>query len=333
MTPAKSLVEQQLDMITPNAAGIDVASEEMGVCVPPGRTEHNVRKFGALTCDLHAIADWLTECGATTVAMASTGISWIPLYHVLEPRGFTVCLVNARQRTNVSGRPNTDRLDCRWMQRLHSYGLLMPSFRPPDEMRRLRSLLRHRAALIRGAARQTQHLQKALHQMNLLLDKVISDLTGVTGPAILEHILAGERDPVTLAGLRDCRIRAPEDDIVQALQGDSREDHLVVLQQAYEAYPFAQTHIAACDRKVEAWLKKTEKRIDVRDQPRPCTTRRRKNARDNEPTYDARSSADDIYGVDLTEIPGMQASTIQTLLADVGRDLTKWPTAKHWTSW
>ncbi len=334
--PKKSLLEQQLDMINPNAAGIDVASEEMWVCVPPVRAkdkESNVRKFGAFTCDLHAIADWLAMCGVTTVAMESTGIYWIPLYQVLETRGFTVCLVNARQMKNVSGRPKTDRLDCRWIQRLHSYGLLMPSFRPTDEICQLRSLLRHREALIRGAARHTQHMQKALHQMNLLLDKVISDITGVTGTAILEHILAGERDPVTLAGLRDCRIRATEDEIVKALQGDYRAEHLFVLQQAYEAYQFAQTQIAACDGQVEAWLKKTEKRIDVRDQPLPCTTRRRKKARDNEPTYDARSYAYEIYGVDLTEIPGIQASTIQTLLAEVGRDLTKWPTEKHFTSW
>lgn len=335
-TTKKSLLEQQLEMLNPNAAGLDVASEEMWVCIPPDRVKDktsNVRKFGAFTCDLHAIADWLTEYGVTTVAMESTGIYWIPLYQVLETRGFTVCLVNARQMKNVSGRPKTDRLDCRWIQRLHSYGLLMPSFRPPDEICQLRSLLRHREALIRGAARHTQHMQKALHQMNLLLDKVISDITGVTGTAIIEQILAGERDPVPLAGLRDCRIRATPEDIVKALQGDYRDEHLFVLQQAYEAYQFAQTQIAVCDEKVEAWLKQTEKRIDVREHPLQTTTRPRKKARDNEPTYDARSYAYEIYGVDLTQIPGIQASTIQTLLAEVGRDLSKWPTEKHFTSW
>ena len=332
----KSLMEQQLEMINPNAAGIDVASEEMWVCVPPDRAKNkdsNVRKFGAFTCDLHAIADWLTECHVTTVAMESTGIYWIPLYQVLETRGFTVCLVNARQMKNVSGRPKTDRLDCRWIQRLHSYGLLMPSFRPPDEICHLRSLLRHREALIRGAARHTQHMQKALHQMNLLLDKVISDIMGVTGTAIIEHILAGERDPVILAGLRDCRIRASEDDIVKALQGDYRKEHLFVLQQAYEAYTFAQTQIAACDREVEAWLKQTEKTVDIREHPLPSETGRRKKARDNEPTYDARSYVYEIYGVDVTQIPGIQAATVQIMLAEVGRDLTKWPTEKHFTSW
>ncbi len=332
-TTKRSLLEQQLAMINPNAAGIDVASKEMWVCVPADRADPNVRKFGAFTCDLHAIADWLTECRVTTVAMESTGIYWIPLYQVLETRGFEVCLVNARQMKNVSGRPKTDRLDCRWIQRLHSYGLLMPSFRPPDEICQLRSLLRHREALIRGAARHTQHMQKALHQMNLLLDKVISDITGVTGTAIIEQMLAGERDPVSLAKLRDCRIHAPEDDIVKALQGDYREEHLFVLRQAYEAYQFARTQLAACDQAVEAWLQKTEKAIDVRDHPLPPATRPRRKAQDNEPTYDARSYVYEIYGVDLTQIPGLQASTIQTLLAEVGRDMRKWPTEKHFTSW
>lgn len=332
----KSLLQQQLELINPNAAGIDVASTEMWVCVPPDRAkepEGNARKFGAFTCDLHAIADWLTACCVTTVAMESTGVYWIPLYQVLETRGFSVCLVNARQMKNVSGRPKTDRLDCRWIQRLHSYGLLMPSFRPPDDICRLRSLLRHREALIHGAARHTQHMQKALHQMNLLLDTVISNITGVTGMAIIERILAGERDPVTLAGLRDCRIRATEDEIVNALQGDYRDEQLFVLQQAVDAYRFAQTQIAACDGKVEAWLKQTEKRIDLHNQPLPGATRPRKTARDNAPGYDARSYAYEIYGVDLTAIPGIQGSTVQTLLAEVGRDLSKWPTAKHFTSW
>ncbi len=329
----KSQREQQLEMINPNAAGIDVASEEMWVCVPEDRAENNIRKFGAFTCDLYAIADWLKACGVTGVAMESTGIYWIPLYQVLEERGFEVCLVNARQMKNVSGRPKTDRLDCRWIQRLHSYGLLMASFRPDDATCQLRSLLRHRDAVIRGAARHIQHMQKALHQMNLLLDKVISDITGVTGTAIIDRILAGERDPLKLASLRDCRIRATEDEIAKALEGDYRKEHLFVLRQAYEAYQFTQTQMRACDQEIEAWLQKTEKAIDIGEHPLPPATRSRKKARDNEPSYDARSYVYQIYGVDLTQIPGVQASTIQTLLAEVGRDLTKWPTEKHFTSW
>jgi transposase len=332
----KSLRDRKLEMINPNAAGIDVASEEMWVCVPEDRVEQpegNVRKFGAFTCDLYAIADWLAECNVTSVAMESTGIYWIPLYQVLEERGFKVCLVNARQMKNVSGRPKTDRLDCRWIQRLHSYGLLMPSFRPEDEICQLRSLLRHRDALIRGAARHIQHMQKALHQMNILLDKVISDITGVTGTAIISQILAGERDPQALATLRNPHIKTSEAEIAKALEGDYREEHLFVLRQAYEAYHFAQEQMKHCDITIEAWLQRTEKLIDVSKHPLPPSTLCHKKPQNNEPTYDARSYLYGIYGVDLTQIPGFQALTIQTLLSEVGRDLTKWKTEKHFTSW
>jgi transposase len=332
----KSLRDQQLEMINPHAAGIDVASEEMWVCVPHDRGEQpegNVRKFGAFTCDLYAIADWLAECHVTSVAMESTGVYWIPLYQVLEEREFEVCLVNARQMKNVSGRPKTDRLDCRWIQRLHSYGLLMPSFRPDEEICQLRSRLRHRDAVIRGAARHIQHLQKALHQMKLLLDKVITDITGVTGTAIIAQILKGERDPMHLAQLRNPHCKQPEADIAKALEGDYRDEHLFVLRQAYDAYHFAQEQMKQCDITIEAWLQRTEKRIDVTEHPLPPATQIHKTPRNNEPTYDARSYLYEIYGVDLTQIPGFQASTIQTLLAEVGRDLSKWKTEKHFTSW
>jgi transposase len=266
----KSLRDRQLEMINPNAAGIDVASEEMWVCVPEDRVdlpEGHVRKFGAFTCDRYAIADWLQACGVTSVAMESTGMYWIPLYQVLEERGFEVCLVNARQLKNVSGRPKTDRLDCRWIQRLHSSGLLMPSFRPEDAICQLRSLLRHRDAVIRGAARHIQHMQNALHQMNLLLDKVISDMTGVTGMAIISQILAGERNPQVLATLRNPHLKKSEAEIANALEGDYREEHLFVLRQAYEADHFAQEQMQRCAATIEAWLQRTEKVIDAGKHP------------------------------------------------------------------
>jgi transposase len=233
----------------------------------------------------------------------------------------------------VSGRPKTDRLDCRWIQRLHSYGLLMPSFRPDEEICQLRSLLRHRDAVIRGAARHIQHLQKALHQMNILLDKVISDITGVTGTAIIAQILQGERDPVTLATLRNPHIKSSEADIAKALQGDYRAEHVFVLRQASEAYHFAQAQIRACDQAIETWLQRTEKVLDVAEHPLPPSTLQHKKPQRNEPSYEARSYLYAIYGVDLTQIPGFQAATIQTLLAEVGRDLSKWKTEKHFTSW
>ncbi len=187
------------EMLNPNAAGIDVATEEMWVCVPAGRDVQNVRKFGACTDDLYAIADWLSTCGITSVAMESTGVYWIPLYQVLEARGFAVCLTNARHVKNVSGRPKTDRLDCQWIQRLHSDGFLKASFRPTDAVCQIRSIQRHREALIQEASRHVQQMQKAFHQMNVLLPKVVKDITGVTGMAIIQKILDGERNPVKLA--------------------------------------------------------------------------------------------------------------------------------------
>jgi len=194
-------------------------------------------------------------------------------------------------------------------------------------------LLRHRDALIRGAVRHIQHMQKALHQMNILLDKVISDMTGVTGTAIIEQMLAGERDPLTLATLRNPHCKKPAEAIAKALEGDYREEHLFVLRQAYEAYQFTQRQIATCDDEAEKWLTRTEKVIDVREHPLPPATSGRKTRRDNEPSYDARSYIYAIYGVDLTQIPGVGLSTIQTLLSEVGRDLSKWPTVKQFTSW
>ncbi len=329
----KSLLEQQLEMINPHAAGIDVASEEMWVCVPGDRAETPVQKFGAFTCDLYAIADWLKECSVTSVAMESTGMYWIPLYQILEERGFDVCLVNARQLKNVSGRPKTDRLDCCWLQRLHSYGLLMASFRPPDEICQLRSVLRHRDAVIRQSSKHIQHMQKSLHQMNLLLDKVISDITGVTGMLIIQKMLDGEHNPLKLAKLRNPHIKSSENEIAKAFTGDDRDEHLFVLRQAYNGYQFAQRQIRECDRIVERWLQRTEKAIDVTEQPLPESTLQHKRSQKHEPPQTTRTALYEMYGVDLTQIPGLQAASIQTLLAEVGRDMSKWKTEKHFTSW
>ncbi len=265
--------------------------------------------------------------------MESTGIYWIPLFQVLEERGFEVCLVNAKHLKNVSNRPKTDRLDCQWIQRLHSYGLLAPSFRPKDEMCQLRSLLRHRDTLIQEATRHVQHMQKALHQMNLILDTVISDITGVTGMQILQAILNGERRPAILAQYRDCRIKASEDEIAKSLTGTYRDEHLCVLRQAYTAYQGVQQHITLCDQKVETLLKTIDKAIDTTEHPLPPSTTKHRKPQGNDPTYDARTYVYELYGVDLTQVPGFQAATVQTLLSEGGRDMTKWKTAKHVTSW
>jgi transposase len=329
----KVTLAQKLDMLNPNAAGIDIASEEHWVCVPEDRAENHVRRFGAFTRDLYAIADWLKACEVTTVAMESTSIYWIPLFQVLEDRGFNVCLVNARELKNVSGRPKTDRLDCQWIQRLHSYGLLSASFRPEDEICQLRSLLRHRDTVIRQSAQHIQHMQKALHQMNLLLDKVISDITGVTGLKIIRAILHGERNPMTLAQYRDDRIKSTEEDIAKALEGDYRSEHLFVLKQAFHAYHFSKKQIQQCDREIETLLAKMDKPVATTPEPLPPATSSHKKPQRNEPTYDARSYLYALLGVDVTQVPGLQAATVLTLVAETGRDLTKWPTDKQFTAW
>ena len=332
-TTAKSSSKPPLGMLCSSAAGIDIASREHWVCVPENRATPNVRKFGTFTCDLYAIAAWLQECGVTTVAMESTGVYWIPLFQVLEARGFTVCLVNAKHLKNVSNRPKSDRLDCQWLQRLHAYGLLMASFRPPEQLCHLRTLLRHRDAIIRASARHVQHMQKALHQMNLMLDTVITDITGVTGQQIIQAILAGERNPTVLAGYRDYRVRASEERIAKALEGTYQEEHVFVLQHAYAAYQFARQQIAACDQAVERALKRLDKTLDATQTPLPPSPTAPRIPPHNAPTYDARTYVYEVYGVDLTQVPGFQASTIQTLLAEVGCDMNKWPTDKHFTSW
>ncbi len=329
----KSLLEQKLAMINPNAAGIDIASREHWGCVPEDRPAPHVRQFSTLICDLYAIAAWLQDCAITSGARESTGIYWIPLFQVLEEQGFEVCLVNAKHLKNVSNRPKTDRLDCQWIQRLHSYGLLAPSFRPKDEMCQLRSFLRHRDTLIQEATRHVQHMQKALHQMNLILDTVISDITGVTGMQILHAILDGERRPAILAQFRDCRIKASEEEMAKSLTGTYRDEHLFVLRQAYLAYQTVQQHIATCDQQVEALLNTVDKAIDATEHPLPPPTTTHRTPQGNTPAYDARTYVYELYGIDLTPVPGFQASTVQTLLSEVGRDMTKWPTVRHFTSW
>jgi hypothetical protein len=244
-----------LTILNPNAAGIDVHSDMHMVCVPaqsvvpsasnePGRLPANVRRFGASSCDLLAIADWLKECGVTTVAMESTGVYWVPLYELLQSRGFEVWLVEPGQLSRCGARPKTDVLDAQWIQRLHSYGLLQPSFRPPDSVLALRGYHRQRQMQIRYAASHTQHMQKALEQMNVKLTEVVSDITGLTGQRIIAAILAGERDRYRLAALRDPKCKNDIETIAKALEGTWRPEHLFALRQAYDLYRFHHQQIA-----------------------------------------------------------------------------------------
>lgn len=326
----KKKVQTQPVVFQPDSAGIDIGATELFVAVPPDRAEQSVRSFGAFTADLHALAEWLSACRIKTIVMESTGVYWIPVFQILETRGFAVCLVNARHVKNVPGR-KTDVLDCQWLQYLHSVGLLRGSFRPPDQVCALRSYLRHRDMLVRSAARHVQHVQKALTQMNLHLHHVVSDLTGVTGLAILDAILAGERDPQKLAALRDRRIKASEATIAKALVGDFRAEHLFTLRQALALYRHYQTQVLECDREIERHLATFDAKTTL---PTPAPVgRQRKKPERNQPQFDLRGHLHRILGVDLTALPGLSTITVHTLFSEVGGDLTKFPTAKHFASW
>src|SRR5438046_2380268 len=218
-------------ILNPDAAGIDIGASEIYVAVPADREPEPVRMFLTFTADLRSLADWLQQCRVRTVAMESTGVYWIPLMQLLEDRGLEVYLVNARHVKNVPGR-KTDVSDCQWLQYLHSVGLLRGSFRPADEVCAVRTLMRHRAEGVQQGATAIQHMQKALTQMNLHLHPVLSDLSGVSGLAIVDAILQGERDPARLAALRDPRVQASEETVRKALVGDWREEHLFTLRQA-----------------------------------------------------------------------------------------------------
>jgi transposase len=326
-------IPENMLIIHPHAAGIDVGAEEHWVCVPADRDAQPVQKFSAFTCDLHRLADWLTACRITTIVMESTGVYWIPLFQILEARGFAVALVNARHVKNVPGRPKTDRFDCRWLQKLHTYGLLAPSFRPPEDICQLRSLLRHRENLIRMTVKHIQHMQKSLDQMNLHLHHVISDITGVTGMRIIRALVAGERDPHTLAQYRDYRIKSSADTIAKALEGDYRAEHVFTLTQSLELYDFTQQQIAACDQEIERVLATLGSQVDPDEHPLPLPTTTHRQPQRHEPAFDLRTHLYRITGVDLTQVPGFQAPTIHIILAEVGLNMHKWPTDKHFASW
>src|SRR5258705_7012664 len=320
---------EHLPHINLNAVGIDIGSERHMVAVPEGRDEVSVREFGAFTADLQALADWLQQCGVTTVAMESTGVYWIPLFELLERRGFEVKLVDARHVKNVSGR-KSDVLDCQWIQQLHTYGLLAGAFRPPDEVCVLRSFLRQREMLIQTASMHIQHIQKALQQMNLLLHNVVSDITGVTGMKIINAILAGERDPRVLARNRDQRCHNTTATIAKSLVGNYREEHLFALRQAVDLYETYQAKIADCDRAI---IKQVEKQPNSSDEG-PPTPAKQVQARDRiRAGVDVRDLLFKKSGVDLFAIPGLAADTLLTVASEVGFDMAPWKTEKHFASW
>jgi transposase len=322
----RSVSMSGLSLTHPNAAGIDIGSASHWVAVPPHLDEQPVREFASFTADLQALAQWLRKCGVDTVAMESTGVYWIALYELLQSQGFEVILVNARHVKNVSGR-KSDVLDCQWLQQLHSFGLLAGAFRPADAVCELRAITRQRAMLLRNQARSVQHMQKALTQMNIQLANVISDVAGVTGQAIVRDIVAGERDPQVLAAYRDRRIKASEDEIAKSLQGNWRGEHLFALKQALAVFDFCGMQLAQCDGEIEQRLQALQKH-----EGSPAKGKKRSKSK-NAPKFDVRDHLFKVCGVDLTRIDGIDVTTAMTVISEIGPDMSRFPTVKHFTSW
>jgi transposase len=328
----------------PHAAGIDVGNSAHYVAVRPDRDQDPVRRFDCFTADLHRLADWLHACGVKTVAMQSTGVYWIPLYEILEARGIEVYLVNARHTKNLPGR-KSDVQESQWLLKLHTYGLLRNSFHPPAEIRTLRIYWRQRGDHVQAVSTCIQRMQKILTQMNVQLANVISDLSGWTGQRIVRAMLAGERDPNKLAELRDPRVQATRDEIAKSLEGTWQPALLFVLKQEVELYDTYLQRIAECDQELEAHLKRFGNRVSAPPQdsvapstlhPKLTTTRpakRRKIPHSHAPQFDLRGELHRISGVDLTRIDGIDVAVAQTLISEVGLDMSRWQTEAHFASW
>jgi transposase len=330
-----------LEVVHRDAAGIDIGNESHFVAIPPDRDSEPVREFGSWTADLLRMASWLKEHGIRTVAMQSTGVYWIAVQEVLEQAGLEVYLVNARGTKNLPGR-KSDVRECDWLRKLHTYGLLRNSFRPPDEIRAVRTIWRQRDRLVKEAGRAVQQMQKALTTMNVQLANTISDLSGVSGQAILRAILAGTRDPWELARLRDGRIAASEDEIAHSLQGNWREDVLFELRQVVEAYDFYQKQLADCDQELAKYMAAVASRETPEGQDLPKGTsalpsskpvRRSKAQRKNKPGFDLAADLQRTMGVDLTRIDGIDVIIAQVIFSEIGPDFSAFPDEDQFASW
>jgi len=319
-----------LDVVHPNAAGIDIGNESHYVAVPPNRDPEPVRQFACFTEDLRRMAAWLKSCAIDTVAMQSTGVYWLPVYEMLTEEGLRVFLVNARHTKNLPGR-KTDVQECQWLLQLHTFGLLNNSFRPPEEICVLRAYWRQRAQHVASASACIQRMQKVLTEMNVQLANVISDISGVTGMAILQAILKGERNRYQLAALADSRIQATREEIARSLEGNWRKELLFILQQEFNLYQTYQQQIAECDIALQAHLQTLEDKIEPDSQLPPAKAN--KKARGNAPTgFDLRGELYRISGVDLTQIDGINIMCAQTIIAEVGADMTRFPSEAHFAS-
>ena len=324
--------ELSLEVVHPYAAGIDIGNESHYVAVPPMRDTQPVRRFGCTTVELKAMADWLKRCGIRTVAMQSTGVYLIAVYDILEQAGLEVYLVNARETKNLPGR-KSDVQESQWLMKLHTYGLLRNSFRPTQEIRMMRTYWRQRNDLVQAAGRHIQRMQKALTQMNIQLANVLSDVTGMTGQAIIKAILAGERDPHKLAEFRDPRVKASLEQIARSLEGNWQEDLLFVLKQEQKSYEFCQKQMAECDRQLEQYLHQREDHSQGAPLPEEKRKERLKRKKGNKPQFDLRTGLFRMTGVDLTQIDSIDVVTATTILSETGTDMSKWETEDHFVSW
>ena len=321
-----------LEVVHPDAAGIDIGNEVHYVAVPSNRSSEPVRCFGCTTAQLKSMADWLKQCGIRTIAMQSTGVYWIAVFDILEAAGLEVYLVNARETKNLPGR-KSDVQESQWLMKLHTYGLLRNSFRPPQEIRTLRTYWRQRNDLIQAAGRHIQRMQKALTQMNIQLANVLSDISGKSGQAIVKAILAGERDPHELAALCDSRVEATEEEVARSLEGNWQVDLLFVLQQEQEGYEFCQKQMAECDRYLQQYLQHRPDQSQGATLPEEKRKGRLKKKKGNSPRFDLRAELFRMVGTDLTVIDSIDVMTAMTILSEAGWDMSKWQTENHFVSW
>jgi transposase len=321
---------QSLPVINPDAAGIDIGGSFHVVAVPPDRCEEPVQTFKAFTGDVHAMARWLADCKIKTIAMESTGVYWVPVYQILEEHGFNVVLSNARDTRAVPGR-KTDVGDAQWIQRLHACGLLKASFSPDASIAELRSYMRVRERLLDYAAAHIQHIQKALTFMNIQLNIVVSDITGVTGMKIIRAIIAGEHKPSRLSKFRDPRCKADEKTICAALDGNYQPEHLFALRQAVVMYDAYQVQVDECDEQIEAVLDKLC--VDASEPEAPLPKPKHRTKQPNALNFDVREKLYRLIGTDLTQIHGIGPFLALRLISECGTDMNKWPTEKHFTSW
>jgi transposase len=319
-----------LPIIHDRAAGIDVGSRFHVVAVSADLSAEPVQTFQAFTGDLQRMADWLVAIGIKTVAMESTGVYWVPVYEVLEERGIEVILANAREARAVPGR-KSDVNDAQWLQRLHACGLLRASFLPGRDIAALRAYLRLRERHLDYAAAHIQHMQKALIHMNLQLHHVVADVTGVTGMKIIRAIVNGQRDPQLLAEMRDVRCKASQETVRAALVGNYQPEHVFALTQALALYDFYQARVDDCDAKIQEVLA-----VLTADKATPCAPlpkARHRTAQPNAMSFDVRPVLYQLAGVDLTQIHGLGPYLALRLIGECGTDMTRWPSAKHFTSW